>query len=144
MRVFTITAIFSILVTSAVGTPVPVEHSVMVNLEKRAVHFGHGNVFDTEGGPGACGDQNTNSDFIVAIGGTLWEEFQAISGTTNPNLNQINVQNPSTGKNITVTVKDKCPGCERDDLDFTPTPFATLFDGATTGKFDIKWDFLPD
>ncbi|KAH8918458.1 hypothetical protein BT69DRAFT_1353860 [Atractiella rhizophila] len=148
MKGSTIAAIFSLLAASVMATPAPADHTMNIDLEKRVDHFGDGTVFNTEVGLGACGDQNRNSDFIVALGGPLWDEFQANSGTTNPNLNKvcdrrINVQNPSTGKTITVTVKDKCPSCARDDLDFTPAPFASLFNGATTGRFDIKWNFLP-
>lgn len=98
---------------------------------------GDGTYYDT--GLGACGITSTDSDFIVAIS---HERFDAVN-TGNPN------NNPLCGKKITayrgdksveVTVVDRCPGCDKNSLDFSPAAYDVLGTEAE-GRIPITWDF---
>lgn len=98
---------------------------------------GDGTYYDT--GLGACGITSSDSDFIVAIS---HERFDAVN-TGNPN------NNPLCGKKITayrgdksveVTVVDRCPGCDKNSLDFSPAAYDVLGTEAE-GRIPITWDF---
>lgn len=98
---------------------------------------GDGTYYDT--GLGACGITSSDSDFIVAIS---HERFDAVN-TGNPN------NNPLCGKEITayrgdksvkVTVVDRCPGCDKNSLDFSPAAYNVLGTEAE-GRIPITWDF---
>lgn len=90
-------------------------------------------------GLGACGETNTDSDMICALN---YVQFDAVN-TPNPNNNpdcnrKINVF--YQGKTITVTMVDRCPGCQDGDLDLSPTAFSQLAD-ESVGRIDITWDW---
>ncbi|KAJ7890941.1 RlpA-like double-psi beta-barrel-protein domain-containing protein-containing protein [Mycena olivaceomarginata] len=58
--------------------------------------------YDPDGGTGACGSVLQNSDFIVALGEDTWDNG-AHCGIT--------ITITYHGHTITVTVADRCPGC---------------------------------
>ncbi|EJC98557.1 uncharacterized protein FOMMEDRAFT_31615 [Fomitiporia mediterranea MF3/22] len=80
---------------------------------------------------GACGQNNTDADLVVALS-------QAQFGN-GEHCNQTIVATFS-GKTATATVKDKCMGCGANDIDLTPSVFAQLAplpSGTVTGS----WSF---
>ena len=46
------------------------------------------------------------------------------------------------GKSVTVTVVDRCVGCARNDLDFTPTAFQKLAPLGIGRISGVKWSFV--
>jgi len=95
-----------------------------------------------DAGLGACGGTNTNSDMIAAVG---WQFFDSFGGGyTNPNNAPI-CNKPVVitygGKSITVTIVDRCGGCQPDDLDLTPTAFSQLADLGVGRLHGATWHF---
>ncbi|KIP02689.1 hypothetical protein PHLGIDRAFT_48718, partial [Phlebiopsis gigantea 11061_1 CR5-6] len=81
-----------------------------------------------EQGLGACGVQENDSELVVAIGHALFDGYPGYSGT-NPNNNPVcgrTLTATYQGKSVTVTVLDRCVGCDTYDLDFSPTAFSVL------------------
>jgi len=77
-------------------------------------------------GLGACGKWNTGSDYIVALGGALFDPY---SPGGNPNKNTLcgkRIRASYGGKNVTVTVADKCGSCTASDLDFSRAAFQAM------------------
>ena len=103
--------------------------------EKRS---GEGTYYQT--GLGACGETSSNSDYIVAVSHSLFDE----TDTGNPNNNPIcgrKVKAFYEGKSVEATVVDRCEGCAHDDLDFSPSAFTSIAD-KSLGRIDIKWEFI--
>lgn len=96
--------------------------------------------FDTSVGPGSCGWQNSNSDWVVA----LPVDMMDAQGVSNPN------DNPLCGKTITInyngqtaqaTVVDTCEGCVGESIDLTEG-FFTYFGSDGTGRISgVEWYF---
>jgi len=90
---------------------------------------------------GACGDTNTDEDFICALGHSL---FDSIPNGGNPNNSPLcgrkiqayygtpyllTLLIPILGSNtVTVTAVDRCEACQEYDLDFSPAAFDQLAD----------------
>jgi hypothetical protein len=101
---------------------------------------GQGTWYDT--GLGACGITNSNTDLIAAVSHSLFDTYPGFD-TANPNTNPvcgkvITVTDPSTNKKVTVTVTDRCVGCQITDLDMSPSAFQALT-GLGTGRMGITW-----
>lgn len=100
-------------------------------------HAGDGTYYDV--GLGACGIDNSNSEYVCAISHEL---FDAVS-TGNPNNNPLcgkKLTATRNGKSVTVTVTDRCPGCSRDSIDFSPAAFNQLGSEAE-GRIQIDWSW---
>ncbi|KAK7685814.1 hypothetical protein QCA50_011160 [Cerrena zonata] len=102
---------------------------VMLSLAKfgNAITTGTGQATFYAPGLGACGHVNTDQDFIVAVSRELFDTFPG--ATANPNANPVCNQ-PLTanfeGQTVTVTVVDRCEGCQINDIDLSPTAFQQL------------------
>lgn len=97
---------------------------------------GQGTFFAT--GLGACGWTTSDSDYIVAISKDLFDSF----GTGNPNNNPAcgkMVKATYQGKSVTCKVVDRCEGCAKYDLDFTPSAFSQLADQSVGRISGMKW-----
>ncbi|KAH8917005.1 hypothetical protein BT69DRAFT_711462 [Atractiella rhizophila] len=140
---FLLFAFFSFVFAAAADVDVhkSPKHFKRVTKKKPHIYTADATVFDA--GLGACGEVNTASDFIVALGGGHFDKGQP-AGDTNPNHNHYcgkQVKVTANGVTIKATIKDKCPTCAPNDLDFALAPFQKLFNGATTGRFKVKWNF---
>lgn len=87
----------------------------------------------------ACGQVFNDNDYVAAIAFSYWT-------TPNPNNDPMcqkraRVTDPSTGKSVTVSIKDKCGGCQRGDIDLSPVAFQQLRD-KSVGRFHVNWDFI--
>ncbi|PCH33788.1 hypothetical protein WOLCODRAFT_22254 [Wolfiporia cocos MD-104 SS10] len=94
-------------------------------------------------GLGACGITNTDSDYIVAVSWELFDNYPGYDGT-NPNTNPVcNKQITANyeGKSVTVTVTDRCTGCDTTSLDFTPTAFQQMADLSIGRLYGMTWQF---
>jgi len=85
-------------------------------LEKRAFSPARFTFYST--GLGACGDYNSDSDFIVAL-----NSDQYGSGYPGPECNKQIIMSYN-GKTTTATIKDECPGCPYAGLDLSPGLFS--------------------
>lgn len=91
-------------------------------------------------GLGACGETNTDSDYIVAIASSVYN-----TGTRNGNSNDNSycgrtINAYYSGRSVQVTVVDSCGGCDENDLDFSPSAFTELAD-EELGRIDITWEW---
>ncbi|KAI0348483.1 barwin-like endoglucanase, partial [Trametopsis cervina] len=95
-------------------------------------------------GLGACGITNTDSDFIAAVSHDFFDTFPGYNGL-NPNNNPLcnkKVQVEYQGKTVTVAITDRCTGCQKPDLDFSPAAFNTLADPSIGRIHNIQWHFI--
>ncbi len=91
-------------------------------------------------GLGACGDTNSDSDYIVAISEDLFDT----EATANPNNNPFcgrKIKASRNGASVEVTVVDRCTGCALHDLDFSPSAFDNLGEEAE-GRITIDWEWI--
>ncbi|KAE9411034.1 Dag7 protein [Gymnopus androsaceus JB14] len=93
-------------------------------------------------GLGACGITNTDTDYICAVSEALFDIYPGYNGV-NPNSNPVcgrQITASYQGKSVTVTVTDRCTGCDETSLDFSPSAFSTLAD-QSLGRIDITWEW---
>lgn len=92
-------------------------------------------------GLGACGRTNGPNDPVVALSHGLFDP-QTPNG--NPNNNPLcgrRIRITRNGKSVTVTVRDRCAGCQTNDLDVSPSAFqkvATL----SEGRVRVQWEWV--
>ncbi|KAI5841132.1 RlpA-like double-psi beta-barrel-protein domain-containing protein-containing protein [Morchella snyderi] len=127
-------------VTIAIVSTAPVTSEVeSPTLERRAM-IGKGTYYDQNDGFGSCGQRFQDSDFIVAL------------GPAHRNVGQLNcgkriwaraLDGPGRGNRIEATVRDTCPICEREDVDFSVGAFDALTNNQKGfGVIRVEWDFL--
>lgn len=94
-------------------------------------------------GLGACGWTNNNGEMVAAVSHLLYDGFDGYWGT-NPNNNPICGKKAVIhfeGKEITVTIVDRCEGCALHDVDLSPTAFNLVAD-PNRGRLDgATWHF---
>lgn len=90
-------------------------------------------------GTGACGWNNADTDYVLAISGDLWT-------ASNPN------NDPLCGQQVAITyggttvyaeVVDKCPSteCDSTHIDVSPAVF-TEFAAESVGTLQVTWDWV--
>ncbi|KAL0097706.1 RlpA-like double-psi beta-barrel-protein domain-containing protein-containing protein, partial [Phycomyces blakesleeanus] len=108
-------------------------------LEKRATTYkGTATWFipETEGGVwGACGPKESSSSKIVALNKSQYGNMSKKSKWCGK---KIRITGP-TGKSVTATINDACPGCKSGDLDLTPVLFKQIIGNMNKGVGKIKW-----
>lgn len=100
---------------------------------------GQGTFYAT--GLGACGITNKDTDYIAAVSHLLFDAFPGYNDV-NPNNNPIcgrKVTATYQGKSVTVTITDRCTGCQIGDLDFSPSAFSQLADFAVGRLQGLTW-----
>jgi hypothetical protein len=118
---FSTVAIASVAALAATATPV-----------KRG--FGGRATFYATG-LGACGENNVDSDYIVAL-----NSAQYGSGYPGPECFK-QIQISANGKTATATIMDQCPSCAYGDLDLSPSLF-NHFASPDDGVFQMTWDYV--
>ncbi|KAK4551958.1 hypothetical protein LTR86_010750 [Recurvomyces mirabilis] len=94
-------------------------------------------------GMGACGCTSGQSDNIVAVSESLFDQF-TIAG--NPNLNplcgkQVSITG-ANGQAYTATIVDRCTGCKVQDLDLSQGFFNTVTNNGDGRVHNMNWSFL--
>ncbi|SDM89156.1 RlpA-like double-psi beta-barrel domain-containing protein [Allokutzneria albata] len=88
-------------------------------------------------GAGACGDHiNARTQLLVAVSDSWF-------GSGDPNNDPIckkKLKVTYGGKSVTVSVKDKCPGCSKAHFDLSEKAFKKLAP-LSRGNIDIKWEW---
>jgi len=105
-------------------------------------YTGQGTYYDT--GLGACGIVNTNTDFIAAAAKSFFDSYPGYDGV-NPNHNPMCGKIASVtyqGKNVQVSLTDRCEGCAYGDLDFSPAAFDKLADPSVGRISGIQWQII--
>lgn len=95
-------------------------------------------------GLGACGRQNGNGEMVAAASMLLYDGFNGYTGS-DPNQNPICGKQAVIhfeGKEITVTIIDRCVGCAKYDLDLSPTAFSAVADQGRGRLQGATWHFL--
>jgi len=99
-----------------------------------------GDVTHWDGGVGACGwNVDTDSDYQIA----LPYAFMGTESNNNPYCGRaVTLYNPNSGTTVSVTVGDKCMGCENRAVDCTDVVFNAITDGEGNGRYSgIEWWF---
>ncbi|KAF1354012.1 RlpA-like double-psi beta-barrel-protein domain-containing protein-containing protein, partial [Delphinella strobiligena] len=98
-------------------------------------------------GLGSCGITSTDSQDIVAVSHIV---FDAASTGSDPNSNPLCGQiirasrydeEVGSDRSVDLKVVDRCTGCAADDLDVSPSAFASLAPIAS-GRVDVTWAWL--
>ncbi|KAL8362614.1 hypothetical protein RB601_008124 [Gaeumannomyces tritici] len=90
---------------------------------------------------GACGFVNSDSDKVVAISAAL---FDAANISGDPNKNPLcgrSIVARHGGKEVTVTVVDRCVGCALNDLDLSVAAYNDIAD-PNAGRVKGSWDWI--
>lgn len=86
-------------------------------------------------GLGACGNYNSDSEWVVAMNHVEWD-----GGSPCGRMVQITA---STGKTATAKVVDLCPGCGVGSLDLSRPVFEAISNnGLTPGVIPISWQYI--
>lgn len=117
--------------------PAPVDNSGPDFM--RGTQTGEGTYYDA--GLGACGEVNTNNDYIAAVSHLLFDNYPGYN-RVNPNNNPMcgrSVTVNFQGRSIKVRLTDRCAACAVTDLDFTPTAFKDLAPNGDGRIRGITW-----
>ncbi|KAF8904119.1 RlpA-like double-psi beta-barrel-protein domain-containing protein-containing protein [Gymnopilus junonius] len=118
----------------ALASPVPVVNRELVNIEARLTRVGRGTWYYP--GLGNCGDWNTSSDLILAIGKGLYDR------NGGGNCNQyVQITNTANGKTAIGLTKDSCQSCGDNDIDMSPALFEKL-GSLSTSVLKVSWHFM--
>ncbi|KAL5343023.1 RlpA-like double-psi beta-barrel-protein domain-containing protein-containing protein [Aspergillus crustosus] len=94
-------------------------------------------------GLGSCGIDSTASEKICAVSHVVFDAA-LISGNPNENpLCGLKLRIRRGERSVDVKVVDRCPGCNVDDLDVSPTVFEELGDLAE-GRVLVDWSWLDE
>lgn len=100
---------------------------------------GDGTYYDP--GMGACGETNSDSDYIVAISKDLFDQYTPDGNSNHNTLCGKKIKAYYEGNSVEVTVVDRCEGCSYGSLDFSPTAFSQLADEGL-GRIKITWNWV--
>lgn len=95
--------------------------------------FGEGTYFDV--GLGACGQYSVNTDYVAALNHVQFGDY--VNGALSPACGMcLEVSGPLGA--VRVKVVDKCPGCQKGDIDLSPTAFEAIA-RKDDGRVKITW-----
>jgi len=92
-------------------------------------------------GLGACGWTNSDTDYIAAVSYLLFDSWPGAGA--NPNDNPVCGRYATAhygGNSVRVKIVDRCTGCKKWDLDFSPTAFDQIAD-PSLGRIHITWSW---
>ncbi|KAI0768763.1 RlpA-like double-psi beta-barrel-protein domain-containing protein-containing protein [Trametes elegans] len=96
------------------------------------VHHGDATNYTPEGAYGACGARSSNSDLVVALNPSAYN---------NGNNCWRHIGVSYNGNYVEATVVDLCPGCARYGIDLSPAAFTRLAP-LEKGRIQVDWHFL--
>ncbi|KAK0704629.1 RlpA-like double-psi beta-barrel-protein domain-containing protein-containing protein [Lasiosphaeris hirsuta] len=102
----------------------------------------HGDMTYYEVGMGACGHDDSgkgNTDYIVAVSAGLMGDG---GGDRRSMCGRQVVIKGSNGKQVTATVRDKCPSCEDGALDVSEKVFKDVVGDLGVGKTEVSWSIV--
>ncbi|KIM81775.1 hypothetical protein PILCRDRAFT_8449 [Piloderma croceum F 1598] len=108
----------------------------------KGANYGDGTYYQT--GLGACGEYNSDTDYIAAVAAQTFDSFPGAG--PNPNNNPICnklIQANYQGRSVVVAITDRCGGCTGGaDLDFSPAAFGQLADLSVGRLHGVEWDYI--
>jgi len=117
--------------------------AAMLSLSAAAEHKGRGTVYTQQGGTGSCGKKHSDKDIIAALSHVLMKN-ESPSPLCGRKIKVKNVGSNSgskgKGNSLTVTVADTCPGCGKNDVDFSVGAWNRLTDHSAPGTIEIEWE----
>ncbi|KLU82246.1 hypothetical protein MAPG_01320 [Magnaporthiopsis poae ATCC 64411] len=135
-------AAIALLASAVAGAALPAEAEAAGNEARSVIEpRANGDITWYNVGLGACGQTNKDSDLIVALNKA---DFDPYTPGGNPNKNTLcgkKMRVSYGGKSVDVTLRDRCDGCKKGDVDLSPAAFKKLAD---LGKGRIKgsWKWL--
>ncbi|KAH0608505.1 uncharacterized protein H6S33_001639 [Morchella sextelata] len=130
LAAITVSMVSAVPVTSVVENPA---------LERRSM-TGRGTYYNQFGGFGSCGQQLPDSAFIVALSRAYRDVGQLNCGKR---IWARALDGPGRGNRIEATVRDTCPSCARDAVDFSVGAFDALTNNQKdVGVIRMEWDFI--
>ncbi|KAJ8084092.1 Non-catalytic module expn protein [Marasmius tenuissimus] len=102
---------------------------------------GQGTFYNT--GLTACGTTHSDSEAIVAVSQSFFDQWPGSNG--NPNLNPIcnkRIRANFEGKSVELTIVDRCVGCAMFDIDMTPSAFSQIADQGRGRISGVTWTFI--
>jgi hypothetical protein len=95
--------------------------------------IGEGTFFDV--GLGACGEYSSNNEYVAALNHIQFGNY--VNGSVSPACGMcLEVTGPLG--TVRVRVVDKCPGCQKGDIDLSPTAFEVIAKKGD-GRVKITW-----
>lgn len=91
---------------------------------------------------GSCGIHSSKHDMVVAVS---HEMYDSKSKGDNPNKNPLcgkMIFAFYEGKAVLAKIVDRCTGCSKEDVDFSPAAFKKLGSQNTGRLKGVKWHFL--
>ncbi|KAK9506990.1 hypothetical protein O3M35_008828 [Rhynocoris fuscipes] len=99
----------------------------------------HGDMTYYNLGMTACGRTYSNSDHVAAL---AFGHFTAANPNNDPMCGRrVRIVDPSSKKQVEVTVVDKCQACKMNDIDVSPSVFQQL-KPLSVGRTQVKWQFV--
>lgn len=89
---------------------------------------------------GACGNTNTESDFIVAASAELFNIFGGGMSNGNPICGH-KIRIYKNGKSAVAEIQDECPPCRPPSIDMSPALFK-YFENLDVGRTSVEWEFI--
>ncbi|KZT64926.1 hypothetical protein DAEQUDRAFT_747247 [Daedalea quercina L-15889] len=130
-RLTVLATAFCVLLASVSGSPVATNETA--TLEKRVTHTGRGTWYEV--GLGACGYENVDTDYIVAIS----QDIYADGGNCNQYMR---IENTANGVVAYGQTRDKCMGCDATAIDLSPSLFEALGADLGDGVLTVSWHFM--
>ena len=110
-----------------------------------ARHVGTGTTYDQEGAAGSCGNYNSDSSVIAALG-NYWMQGEYKSPYCGRYIKATNIgSNDGVGGDgnvVDVLVQDTCESCGEGDVDFSLGAWNELTNYAEPGTFTVSWYVL--
>jgi len=108
-------------------------------LEKRQSYTGQATWYDVTTGTGACGQNMSPSDFVVALNSPQLDAYGGyVNGVPSTCFDSITIT--YNGMTQVATIKDECPTCGWGSLDMSEGLFSSFAD-LGVGVFPITWWF---
>jgi expansin (peptidoglycan-binding protein) len=105
------------------------------------VQTGDGTFYGT--GLGSCGFTNQDTDDICAVSELLYDVYPGYNGA-DPNSNPVcgrYIKASYQGNSVVVKVVDRCVGCSKTSLDFSPGAFDKLANPSVGRIHDMTWEW---
>jgi len=131
MKFFAILLSVAALAVSAVAIPLEVRNAIARVRAADVAPGGRGTFFHP--GLGACGESNTDSDAVVAIGAGIFDSGAHC-------LQWVKIS--ANGLTAFGQVVDVCESCGNGDLDMSPSLFE-VFAPLSAGVVEVSWNFEP-
>lgn len=89
----------------------------------------------------ACGTRHSDTELVAAIGWPYWTEPNPNNDPLCLNNQRAVVTDLTSGKNVTVLIRDICGSCASTNIDLSVGAFQSLRP-LSDGMFNVNWEFI--